>query len=125
MTFPDPKRTISELKELRSFTADENGAQRIAFTPTWVQTRAWLREKLEQLPVEAHTDAAGNLWATLSGRSEKALLIGGHMDSVPNRGWLDRCLHVVAGLEIFRRINPQNAGRPPVTGRLGGLVDAG
>src|SRR5258706_13135256 len=86
MTFPDPKRTISELKELRSFTADENGAQRIAFTPTWVQTRAWLREKLDQLPVEAHTDAAGNLWATLAGKTERALLIGGHMDLGSNMG---------------------------------------
>jgi hydantoinase/carbamoylase family amidase len=118
MTLPDHKRTISELKELRSFTADENGAQRIAFTPKWVQTRAWLREKLDQLPVEAHTDAAGNLWATLVGKSEKALLIGGHMDSVPNGGWLDGCLNVLAGLEVLRRINAQYAGKPPMTVRL-------
>lgn len=118
MTTLDPRRTIDELKELRARTADEHGAQRVAFTPVWVQTRAWLRQKLAALPVEVHTDAAGNLWATLRGESERALLIGGHMDSVPNGGWLDGCLNVLAGLEILRRLNDAYRGRPPVTVRL-------
>jgi hydantoinase/carbamoylase family amidase len=114
----DPRRTIDELKELRGFTADANGAQRVAFTKTWVETRAWLRKKLEALPVEVHVDQAGNLWSTLRGESERALLIGGHMDSVPNGGWLDGCLNVLAGLEILRRIHAQYGARPPVTVRL-------
>jgi len=118
VTSPDAKRTIAELKELRGFTADENGAQRVAFTPTWVATRAWLRRKLAALPVEVHPDAAGNLWATLPGESKRELVIGGHMDSVPNGGWLDGCLNVLAGVEILRRINVQYHGRPPVTVRL-------
>jgi N-carbamoyl-L-amino-acid hydrolase len=115
----DPQRTIAELRELRAFTADDNGAQRVAFTPVWVKTRAWLRKKLEAIPgVEHHVDAAGNLWATLRGESERALLIGGHMDSVPNGGWLDGCLNVLAGVEILRRIQAQYHGRPPVTVRV-------
>jgi hydantoinase/carbamoylase family amidase len=114
----DPKRTVAELKELRRLTDDADGAQRVAFTPTWVKTRAWLKQKLADLPVETHTDAAGNFWATLRGDSEKALLIGGHMDSVPNGGWLDGCLNVMAGVEILRRINAQYGGKPPVTVRL-------
>ena len=112
------KRTIAELKELRALTGNENGAQRIAFTSTWTKGRAWLRSKLEGLPLEVHNDAAGNTWATLRGKSEQALLIGGHMDSVPNGGWLDGCLNVLAGVEILRRINEQYAGKPPVTVRL-------
>src|SRR5213593_3321555 len=114
----NPKRTIAELKDLRNLTSDENGAQRVAFTQKWVETRAWLRQKLEALPVEIHIDAAGNLWSTLRGESERALLIGGHMDSVPNGGWLDGCLNVLAGVEILRRINAQYDGKPPVTVRL-------
>jgi hydantoinase/carbamoylase family amidase len=114
----DPKRTVTELKELRGFTADENGAQRVAFTPTWVATRNWLTKKLEALSAEIHTDAAGNLWTTLRGESERALLIGGHMDSVPNGGWLDGCLNVLAGVEILRRIRSEYDGKPPVTVRL-------
>jgi N-carbamoyl-L-amino-acid hydrolase len=114
----NPNRTIAELKELRSLTADENGAQRVAFTPTWTKARDWLRKKLESLPVEIHNDAAGNTWTTLRGESDRTLLIGGHMDSVPNGGWLDGCLNVLAGVEILRRINAQYHGKPPVTVRL-------
>ena len=113
-----PKRTVTELKELRALTGDENGAQRVAFTPTWAKARAWLRRKLEELSAEIHTDEAGNLWATLRGESDKALLIGGHIDSVPNGGWLDGSLDTLAGLEILRRIDAQYNGRPPVTVRL-------
>jgi N-carbamoyl-L-amino-acid hydrolase len=113
----DPQRTIAELKELRALTGDENGAQRVAFTPTWAKARQWLREKLAHIPgVSVVQDPAGNLWATLKGQSEKALLIGGHIDSVPNGGWLDGCLNVMAGVEVLRRIAAD--GRPPVTVRL-------
>jgi N-carbamoyl-L-amino-acid hydrolase len=113
-----PQRTIAELKELRELTGDENGAQRVAFTATWAKARAWLRGKLEEFSPEIHVDEAGNLWATLRGASEKALLIGGHIDSVPNGGWLDGCLNTLAGLEILRRISAQYNGKPPVTVRL-------
>mgnify|MGYP001059632911 CR=1 FL=1 len=118
MSSLDPKRTVAELKDLRSFSADGNGAQRVAFTPMWRTVREWLKSKLAELPVEVEVDEAGNLWATLRGESEKALLIGGHMDSVPNGGWLDGCLNVLAGLEVLRRISAQYEGRPPVTVRL-------
>ena len=115
----DPKRTVAELKELRALTGDGNGAQRVAFTPTWAKARKWLREKVEKITgVEIHNDAAGNLWGTLRGKSEKALLIGGHIDSVPNGGWLDGALDTLAGVEILRRIAEQYEGKPPVTVRL-------
>ena len=113
-----PKRTVDELKDLRALTSDADGAQRVAFTPMWSTTRSWFTKKLAQLPIETHADAAGNLWSTLRGESSKELLIGGHMDSVPNGGWLDGCLNVLAGLEILRRINTQFNGKPPITIRL-------
>ena len=112
----NPARTIAELKELRALTGDAEGAQRVAWTDTWAKARAWMREKLSELPVEIETDQAGNVWATLRGESEKAVLIGGHIDSVPNGGWLDGCLDVLAGLEVLRRIAAE--GTPPVTVRL-------
>jgi len=114
----NPNRTIAELKELRELTADENGAQRVAFTESWAKARAWLRQKLDEFGPEIHTDQAGNLWATLRGDSDKALLIGGHIDSVPNGGWLDGCLNTIAGVEILRRISAQYDSKPPVTVRL-------
>ena len=114
----EPKRTIAELKELRELTGDSNGAQRVAWTDTWLKAREWFAGKVAKLPVEHHTDAAGNSWITLRGDSEKALLIGGHLDSVPNGGWLDGALNVLAALEILRRMNEEFRGRPPVTIRL-------
>ncbi len=112
----EPQRTIAELKELRELTGDTNGAQRVAWTPMWARAREWLRARLAQLPVQVEVDEAGNLWATLPGQSPQALLIGGHLDSVPNGGWLDGALNVLAGLEILRRLADE--GTPPVTVRL-------
>jgi len=114
----NPRRTVAELKELRSLTGDEEGAQRVAFTPTWRAARTFVEEKLIGLPVESHWDAAGNWWITLRGESERALLIGGHLDSVPNGGWLDGSLNVLAGLEVLRYWHEKYAGKPPVTLRV-------
>lgn len=115
---PNPKRTVDELKELRVLTGDENGAQRVAWTDTWLKARKWFASKIKELPVEHHYDSAGNNWVTLPGVSEKTLLIGGHLDSVPNGGWLDGALNVLAGLEVLRRISSEFSGRPPITVRL-------
>jgi len=114
----NPKRTVAELKELRSLTEDENGAQRVAWTDTWLRAREWYAKKLAGLPVEHHYDAAGNNWATLPGQSKKSLLLGGHLDSVPNGGWLDGSLNVLAALEVLRRFASEYGGRPPVTLRV-------
>ena len=114
----DPARTVRELEELRRLTGDENGAQRVAFTPVWTAARQWLTERFAGLPVETHLDAAGNFWATLPGESERAVLIGGHIDSVPNGGWLDGCLNTLAGVEVMRRVAAEHDGRPPVTLRI-------
>jgi beta-ureidopropionase / N-carbamoyl-L-amino-acid hydrolase len=114
----NPKRTVAELKELRELTGDANGAQRVAWTDTWMKARGWFQSKIARLPVEHHYDAAGNNWVTLPGASPKALLLGGHLDSVPNGGWLDGCLDVLAALEVLRRFSDEYAGRPPVTIRV-------
>ena len=118
MTSLDPARVISDLKELRQLTGDQDGSQRIAFTPLWCAARSWLKAKCDEIPIENHRDAAGNFWATLPGESHRELLIGGHIDSVPNGGWLDGCLNLLAGLEILRRIHHHYKGKPPVTIRL-------
>ena len=114
----DPKRTVAELKELRALTENQDGAQRVAWTDVWLKAREWFASKLKDLPVEHHYDAAGNNWVTLEGESEKTLLLGGHLDSVPNGGWLDGSLNVMAALEVLRRFNTQYRGRPPVSIRV-------
>jgi N-carbamoyl-L-amino-acid hydrolase len=117
----DPGRTVTELRELRELTEDENGAQRVAWSQTWVQAKEWLATKLGAIGAQEDVDEAGNQWFTLPGESGRALLIGGHIDSVPNGGWLDGALNVVAGVEVLRRIAEE--GRPPVTVRLVNWAD--
>jgi N-carbamoyl-L-amino-acid hydrolase len=114
----DSLRVISDLEELRALTADDFGAQRLAWSPMWLKAREWFQGKLDGLPIEHHYDAAGNFWTTLRGDSERALVLGSHLDSVPNGGWLDGCLGVLAGLEVLRGFSDDFRGRPPVTIRL-------
>jgi N-carbamoyl-L-amino-acid hydrolase len=116
-----PRRTVDELRELQESTGDENGAQRVAWTETWERAREWLRGKVAGTGAEETVDAAGNQWFTLRGGSDRAVLIGGHIDSVPNGGWLDGALNVVAGVEVLRRIAEE--GKPPVTVRLVNWAD--
>jgi beta-ureidopropionase / N-carbamoyl-L-amino-acid hydrolase len=116
-----PRRTVEELRELRELTGDENGAQRVAWTDTWEQAREWLRGKVAGTGAEETVDAAGNQWFTVKGASDQAVLIGGHIDSVPNGGWLDGALNVVAGVEVLRRIGEE--GTQPVTVRLVNWAD--
>jgi hydantoinase/carbamoylase family amidase len=112
----DARRMIAGLRELAELTGDERGAQRLAWTDTWAKAREWERGLLAELPVEVERDEAGNVWATLAGRSPKALIIGSHIDSVPNGGWLDGCLGVLSALEVLRSLSAE--GPPPLTVKL-------
>jgi len=118
----NPNRVIANLRELAALTGDANGAQRIAFTPTWQRAREWFAGKLDGLPgsygITQHRDAAGNSWVTLPGASPKSMVLGSHLDSVPNGGWLDGALGVVTALEILCGIAHDTDGRPPFTVRV-------
>jgi len=113
----DPQIALNLLHELRELTANEHGAQRVAWTETWRKARSWFESNLRDLPVEYHRDAAGNNWITLKGNSEKTLILGSHLDSVPNGGWLDGALGVLAGYAILRHFALSESA-PPVTIRL-------
>jgi allantoate deiminase len=112
----DAARAVAGLKELRERTGNDDGAQRVAWTDTWISAREWLRSELDGIDgVTVETDQAGNTWATLPGDSERFVIVGGHLDSVPNGGWLDGALNVVGGLEVLRAL----AGEPrPLTVKL-------
>jgi hydantoinase/carbamoylase family amidase len=116
-----PRRTVEELRELQELTGDDNGAQRIAWTETWERAREWLRQKVAATGAEDVIDAAGNQWFTLRGESDRPVLLGGHIDSVPNGGWLDGALNVVGAVEVLRRI--ADDGPPAVTVRLVNWAD--
>jgi N-carbamoyl-L-amino-acid hydrolase len=100
-----PERVLADLRELEELTR----GRRLAWTPGWVGAREWLRARLGELPVSVEEDRAGNLWATLPGASPEFVIVGSHIDSVPDGGWLDGTLGVLAGLELLR----SRADSPP------------
>ena len=106
----DPSRAIADLRELDRLTGGPGGARRVAWTDEWERARAFLCERLDELPVTVERDGAGNLWALLEGDSDEIVAIGSHVDSVPAGGWLDGALGVFGALEALRSIAA--AGRP-------------
>jgi N-carbamoyl-L-amino-acid hydrolase len=127
----DPRRVVQDLLTLRSLTSvpvdgipqtvggEPNtgaplGSGRLAWTPTWQRAREWFVSTFDGLPVERTRDAAGNLWITLPGERDERIVLGSHLDSVPNGGWLDGCLGVVAAGEVLRGLH-RDGTRLPVS----------
>lgn len=111
---------IADLRALAARTSDADGAQRVAWGPVWRDARAWLDEVLARDGFRADQDAAGNRWITLPGRRPETVIIGGHLDSVPNGGWLDGPLGVLAGVDALRRLKGTT---PPVTLAVADFAD--
>jgi len=109
------QRVIDDLRELAARTSTPDGAQRLAWGPVWREARDWFRGKIAELGLGVSADSAGNNWVTLPGASTKTVIVGSHLDSVPNGGWLDGCLGVMAALEALRM---HAAAKPPVTLKL-------
>ena len=109
------QRVVNDLRELAARTSNADGAQRLAWGPIWRDARAWLKGKVAEMGLEVVTDSAGNNWVTVPGASARTVIVGSHLDSVPNGGWLDGCLGVAAALEALR----ERAATPaPVTLKL-------
>jgi N-carbamoyl-L-amino-acid hydrolase len=98
----DWERPLKDLKELKELTGDADGAHRLAWSEDWRKAREWLLKKLEETDATVERDVAGNLWATVPGESDQIVVVGSHIDAVPNGGWLDGCLGVCAALEVLR-----------------------
>jgi N-carbamoyl-L-amino-acid hydrolase len=109
------QRVIADLRELAARTSTADGAQRLAWGPVWRDAREWFKGKIAELGLRVERDSAGNNWVTLPGASTRTVIIGSHLDSVPNGGWLDGCLGVMAGLEALRM---HQGTTPPVTLKL-------
>ena len=109
------QRVIADLRELAARTSNADGAQRLAWGPIWRDAQTWFQSKVSEIGLEVKTDSAGNKWVTLPGASSKTVIVGSHLDSVPNGGWLDGALGTLAALEAVRTCA---AARPPVTIKL-------
>jgi len=110
----DAARVIADLRELDRRTGGPEGAERLCWGAGWREARLRFGELLGELGLTAEPDPAGNLWASLAGEQEPALALGSHLDSVPEGGWLDGALGVMAGLGVLRAWSRAGA-QPPRT----------
>ena len=114
----DPAAVIADLDELASQSGGRfAGAKRLAWSPDWLAARAWLLEKLDAIGLPISQDVAGNLWATVQGDTDDFLIVGSHIDAVPDGGWLDGVLGLMTALETVRRVAALPAP-PPVSVRF-------
>jgi hydantoinase/carbamoylase family amidase len=109
----DARRVIADLRELDRRTGGPDGAQRLCWGDGWREARALLTGLLGEIGLTARADAAGNLWASLEGEQEPALALGSHLDSVPDGGWLDGALGVMAALDVLRAWGGGGGGDGP------------
>jgi len=88
----------------------EGGVHRPTFSEAHLAARKWFRAQIENAGLEFRTDGAGNHSAFLAQGEAEAptLLLGSHLDSVPNGGRFDGALGVMAAFEVLRTI--QDAG---------------
>jgi N-carbamoyl-L-amino-acid hydrolase len=81
----------------------EGGVSRPSFSDADMRARRWLLDRIAAAGLESRMDAAGNIFARL-GTGNPVVLVGSHLDSVPNGGMLDGALGVLAGLECLRSV---------------------
>ena len=100
-------RMLASFNELASIGATaEGGVHRPTFSEAHLAARRWFREEIERSGLEFHVDGAGNHSAvlTLERSNVPTLLIGSHLDSVPDGGRFDGALGVMAALEVLRTV---------------------
>ncbi len=94
-------RAISECKRIAQMTEEPDCITRRFLTPPVRHVQALLRGRMESLGMKVDTDAAGNLrglWKPPGGLA-KRLILGSHIDTVPNAGAFDGVLGVTLALE--------------------------
>ena len=109
---PDPDRALADLRALRELTEDERGAQRVAWTDTWARRARGSRAPRRAAGERRHATRPATSGRSSPGRAPDTVVLGSHIDSVPDGGWLDGALGVLGGLEVLRTL-AASGSRPP------------
>lgn len=101
MAKADSARFLQDLHELRRIGAFKTGVHRPTYSPQDMESRRWLMQRMEEAGLEASIDGIGNVFGRHKGAGPH-LLVGSHIESQNEAGWLDGALGVVAGLALAR-----------------------
>ena len=93
---------------------ENQGISRLALSREDLEARAWFADQIEEAGLLIRDDDAGNLSGILPAADPDAhtLMIGSHLDTVPNAGRFDGALGVLAGLECLRTIREEGLQLP-------------
>ena len=110
----------ADLEAAAAIGADERGGvSRFAWTPELARANDWLTERLTELGLDVELDPAGNVIGRWSAGEGNAVLLGSHLDTVPNGGRYDGALGVLAALDVVRRLKADGRrAEPAAVGRL-------
>ncbi|MXP63134.1 Zn-dependent hydrolase [Roseomonas sp. M0104] len=97
----DTARFLQDLHDLRRIGAFKTGVHRPTYSPDDMESRRWLMQRMEEVGLEASIDGIGNVFGRNKGPGPH-LLVGSHIESQNEAGWLDGALGVVAGLALAR-----------------------
>ncbi len=101
MVTVDTERFLVDLHELREIGRFRTGVHRPTYTPQDMESRRWLCARLEACGLVAEIDGIGNVLGRHPGPGPH-LLVGSHIESQNEAGWLDGALGVVAGVALAR-----------------------
>lgn len=103
----DPQRLERRLQRLTEMTEPERPYTRRAFTGLYLDARAWLEDELRDAGLTPSIDAGANLVGARPGREPElpALMLGSHIDTVPNGGRFDGIAGVLTALEAAQALH--------------------
>jgi len=100
-TLIDAEKFLGDLDHLRTIGTFRTGVHRPTYSAADMQSRHWLCERLMALGYRTEIDGIGNVFGWCPGPGRK-LLVGSHIESQNEAGWLDGALGVVAGVALAR-----------------------
>jgi N-carbamoyl-L-amino-acid hydrolase len=100
-TLIDTDAFLRDLYELREIGKFKTGVHRPTFSPQDMESRHWLVERLRACGLEASIDGIGNVIGRHPGPGPH-LLVGSHIETQNEAGWLDGALGVMAGVALAR-----------------------
>ena len=104
----DPERMEARIQALGQFgTNPKGGVSRVAFSDADLDGRAYLRKLMEDAGLEVRIDSAGNIIGRRAGGADELppIMLGSHIDSVPDGGNYDGQVGVIGGLEVIEILN--------------------